>query len=167
MAVISALNQLYGKAERRGMIRLELVALSLSVSGIMTMLTAMTVIALIPAILALVSFGTATERLLANARWPAIACIVLSTFSMIYRFAPSRRHVSWRHILPGAAAATLLWISSSVGFSFYVSRIGSYDQIYGSLGAMIVLLIWLYVSAIALLIGAGIDAELERDGPPD
>jgi membrane protein len=82
--------------------------------------------------------------------------------AILYRFAPSRRQPQWRWISWGAALATAVWILASAAFSYYVSRFGSYDAMYGSLGAVIVLLLWFWLSAFVLLIGATLNAETEH-----
>ena len=96
------------------------------------------------------------------ARWPILAILVALGFAVIYRWGPSRTNPHWRWISWGSGIATLLWLIGSALFSLYVSRFGSYDATYGALGAVVVLLLWLWVSALVLLIGAEIDAELDQ-----
>ena len=86
---------------------------------------------------------------------------------MIYRLGPSRAQARWEWISPGAIISTILWIAGSAGFSFYVTKFATYNKTYGSLGAVIVLLMWLYVSAYFMLIGATINAEAERQTEKD
>ena len=90
-----------------------------------------------PAILAFLPFRSATEALLARSRWPIMTVFVLFTLCLIYRFAPCRAHGQWTRIAIGAAVAAIIWVLGSAGFSLYVSDIGSYDRIYGSLGAVV------------------------------
>jgi membrane protein len=87
--------------------------------------------------------------------------------SAVYRFAPSRREAQWRWVSWGAVAATVLWLSGSAGFSLYVSAFGSYDKTYGSLGAVVILLLWFWLSALSVLIGAAINAESEHQTARD
>ena len=100
--------------------------------------------------------------------------IVLTLFllALVYRFGPSREDPQWRWITPGSVFAALVWLAASLGFSYYVSNFANYDRMYGSLGAVIILLFWLYISFYIVLLGAEINAAVERYGeengvPPD
>jgi membrane protein len=93
-------------------------------------------------------------------RRPFLAGLAVTGLAIVYRFAPCRYGKRWRWISPGAIAATLLWIVGSAGFSFYVSRFGSYDKTYGSIGAVVVLLMWFYVTAYIILAGAELDTAI-------
>jgi membrane protein len=95
-------------------------------------------------------------------RWPLLAVIALVALALLYRFAPNRRRPRWQWLSLGAVAATTLWLAASVGFSHYVSAFGSYDRTYGSLGAVMILLLWFYITAYATLLGAELNAEIER-----
>jgi membrane protein len=97
------------------------------------------------------------------AKWPALVLIVMITFAVLYHTAPNVRPHKFRIVTWGSAIAVLLWIGASALFALYVSNFGSYSTTYGSLGAVIVFLVWLWLSNLALLLGAVIDAELERD----
>ena len=90
-----------------------------------------------------------------------MAVVVVVGFAVIYRYAPSRSHPDWKWITWGSGIAALLWMVGSVIFSYYVSHFGSYDATYGALGSVVVLLLWFWVSATVLLIGAEIDAEVD------
>ena len=95
-------------------------------------------------------------------RWPILAGVAILALAIVYRYAPDRAEPRWQWISWGAVAATVLWISGSIGFTIYVSTIGSYDKTYGSLGALIVLLLWFYLTAYVVLAGAELNAEIER-----
>jgi membrane protein len=86
---------------------------------------------------------------------------------VLYRFAPDRANPRWRWVSPGALVALVLWLLGSVGFSWYVDNFGKYNQTYGALAAVIILLLWLYLSAFAVLLGAELDAEIERQTARD
>jgi membrane protein len=96
------------------------------------------------------------------AKWPVILLVVMTMFALLYWAAPNVRHPGFRWLTPGAAAGVLLWIAASAGFAFYVANFGSYNKTYGALGAVIVFLVWLWISNLAILLGAELDAELER-----
>ncbi|HJW58254.1 MAG TPA: YhjD/YihY/BrkB family envelope integrity protein, partial [Actinomycetota bacterium] len=96
-------------------------------------------------------------------RWPALVVLVAVALAVFYRLGPDRANPRFRWMSWGALVAVVLWVAVSAGFSWYVSNFGSYGQTYGSLGAVIVLLLWLWLSALAALIGAELDAEIERE----
>ena len=96
------------------------------------------------------------------AKWPVIVVIVMGMFAVLYYVAPNVRQPRLRWITPGGVLAVLMWLVVSAGFGFYVANFGSYDKTYGSLGGVIVFLVWLWLSNLALLFGAEFDAELER-----
>jgi membrane protein len=101
------------------------------------------------------------EQIIAIARWPLLALLVLGLLAALYRFGPCRRSPKWVWVSVGSAFSTTLWLIASVCFSYYVAHFAQYDKIYGSLGAVIVLLFWLYLSFYVILLGAEINAELE------
>jgi len=96
------------------------------------------------------------------AKWPVIVVVVMGMFTVLYYFAPNVRQPRLRWVTPGGVLAVVLWLLASAGFALYVANFGSYDKTYGSLGGVIVFLIWLWLSNLALLFGAEFDAELER-----
>ena len=96
------------------------------------------------------------------AKWPVIVAIVMGMFAVLYYVAPNVRQPRLRWITPGGVVAVLAWLVVSAGFAVYVANFGSYDKTYGSLGGVIVFLVWLWLSNLALLFGAEFDAELER-----
>src|SRR3954462_6564114 len=98
------------------------------------------------------------------AKWPALVLIVMFTFALLYHTAPNVRPRRFRIVTWGSAIAVLLWIAASAAFALYVGNFSSYNTTYGSLGAVVVFLVWLWLSNLALLLGAVIDAELEREG---
>jgi membrane protein len=95
-------------------------------------------------------------------RWPILAGIVTFALAIVYRYAPDRAKPRWQWISWGSIAATALWILGSLAFTIYVSKVGSYDKTYGSLGAVIILLLWFYLTAYVILAGAELNAEIER-----
>ena len=105
--------------------------------------------------------GSPWHEVLGFVRWPILAGVAILALAIVYRYAPDRAEPRWQWISWGAVAATVLWISGSIGFTIYVSRIGSYKT-YGSLGALIVLLLWFYLTAYVVLAGAELNAEIER-----
>lgn len=99
--------------------------------------------------------------------WPILIVLGSIGLAAAYRFLPSRREAKWRWVTWGGVVATLIWVAASAGFSFYVANFGNYDKTFGSLGAVVVLLSWLYLSAYVVLIGACFNAEMERQTARD
>jgi membrane protein len=167
VSLMEGLNIAYEEQEKRGMIRYQTVALTLTVAMIIFAILALGLIAAVPAVVELAPLGNAIKTIGVIAPWPVL--IILSTigFAAVYRFAPARREAKSRWVTLGGVVATLLWIVGSIGFSFYVQKFGSYDKTFGSLGAVVVLLTWLYLTAYAVLLGACFNAEMERQTARD
>jgi len=166
-ALIIALNIAYDEHEMRGMLALNLLAFGLTIFLILVLAAAVVVTVAVPVVLNLVSLGTLPATLANWLRWPLLALVGLLALGILYRYGPSRREARWRWLPVGSIVAGVLWIGASVLFSTYVQYFGSYNATYGSLGAVIVLLLWLYITAAAVIIGAGINAESERQTSRD
>ena len=115
----------------------------------------------------LLTVGSATKWLLLLVQWPLLIVLVMAGLALLYRFGPDRDKPQWRWVTPGAIAATVLWIVASIGFTFYVANFNSYNKTYGSLGGVVILLTWLYLSALMVLLGAAINAQSERQTRKD
>jgi len=161
-ALISGLNIANETEEERGFITQQLVALALTVGAVFFAIVAFAVVALLPIVVDVFPLPDSLKTTLGLGRWPLLVVMVSFALAAVYRFGPSREHPKWRWITWGAATATVLWIVGSAAFSLYASRFGSYDATYGSLAAPVILLLWFWVSALAVLLGAEIDAELEH-----
>jgi membrane protein len=96
------------------------------------------------------------------AKWPGLLIVVMTMFAVLYYIAPNVRQPRFRWITPGGILAVLLWVAASAGFGVYIANLGSYDRTYGTLASVIVFLVWLWITNLALLLGAEFDAELER-----
>jgi membrane protein len=166
-ALIKGLNIAYHEQETRGFVKLRGLALLLTIGGIVVVLGALALIAVLPAVLRNLGLGRAGELAISIGRWPALVVLVAVALAVLYRLGPDRATPRLRWVSWGAAAAVVLWVAVSAGFSYYVSNFGKYGQTYGSLGAVIVLLLWLWLSALAALIGAELDAEIERQTARD
>jgi membrane protein len=125
-------------------------------------IAALALVAVLPAALALLPVSDAWGDLLGLVRWPLLAGIVTLALAIVYRYAPDRAEPKWQWISWGSGAATALWILGSIAFTTYVSKVGSYDKTYGSLGAVIILLLWFYLTAYVILAGAELNAEIKR-----
>jgi membrane protein len=162
-SLMKGLNIIYDEEESRGFVKLRGLALLLTIGAIVVVLGALALIAVLPAVLREIGLGRAGELAVSIGRWPALIILVAAALAVLYRLGPDRANPRFRWMSWGALVAVVLWIAVSAGFSFYVSNFGSYGQTYGSLGAVIVLLLWLWLSALAALIGAELDAEIERE----
>lgn len=166
-ALMTACNVAYDEEERRGVVRLNGVALLLTLGTILFLGLSLVLVAVVPAVTALVGLGGAAQAAVQVGRWAGLALLVLGSLSLLYRFAPSRRGAKWRWVTWGSGLATALWLGASALFSLYVSNFGSYDETYGSLGAIVVLLFWLFLTAYVVMLGAELNAELEHQTARD
>jgi membrane protein len=157
-----AVNTCYGEKENRTFVRFNLHAVALTAGLALFGIAALALLASLPAALSLLPVPEAWDSTIALVRWPILALIVIIALAIIYHYAPERAQPKWQWVSWGALAATALWLLGSAAFTIYVSKVGSYDKTYGSLGAVIILLLWLYLSAYVTLIGAELNAEIER-----
>ncbi|MBW7849679.1 MAG: YihY/virulence factor BrkB family protein [Rhodospirillales bacterium] len=166
-AIIAAANIVFEEEEKRGFFKLTAVSLALTLGGVLFAVTALIFVAVLPAVVGLLDLGGLGRLIISLVRWPILGLLVIVGLGLVYRYAPSRETAKWRWVSWGAVTATLLWLIASILFSLYVANFGSYNETYGSMGAVIVLLAWLYVSAYVVLIGAELDAEMERQTARD
>jgi membrane protein len=160
--LITSLNIAYEEKERRGFFKLNLLALGLTVALVLGGLVVIALVAVLPAAVQLIGLRDATRWLLLGLEWPLLVVVVMFGLAAIYRYAPAREKPQWRWVSPGAIAATSLWIIGSIAFTVYVANFNSYDKTYGSLGGVVILLTWLYLSALVVLLGAAINAQSEK-----
>lgn len=160
-ALMRGLNAIYGTPNRKSW-RHYLAALALTGVLVLVALVALTAVVVTPIVLSFLPLGTWTELALRGTRWLVAISVLLAGLSIVYRYGPNRTCVRMRWLTPGAIAVVVLWAAASLGFSYYLSNFGNYNEVYGSIGAVIALLMWLYISAFLLLLGAGLNVELER-----
>lgn len=160
--LMTAIHICYGEEEKRGFVRFNLHAVALTGGLALFGIAALVLVAVLPAALAFLPVPDAWGDVIALVRWPILAGIVIIALAIIYHYAPDRARPKWRWVSWGAVVATTLWILGSVAFTIYVSKVGNYDRTYGSLGAVIILLLWLDLSAYITLIGAELNAEIDR-----
>ena len=161
-AVFDALNVVYNVEEKRSFIKLNAVSLIFTLAGIAFMLLAIGSVVLIPILLKSLPLGSVAGLVLGYARWPLVLIGIGLALSFIYRFGPDRENAQWRWITWGSGAAAVIWIAASLLFSWYAANFGSYNKTYGSLGAVIGFMTWMWISTIVILLGAEIDAAMER-----
>ncbi len=161
-AIIDALNVVYDEKEERGFFKLNAVSLAFTLGGLVGILAAIGLVIAAPIVLATVGLGSVSEVLLKYARWPALAALILLGLALLYRYGPSRKTPKWKWISVGSAVATVTWLIGSGLLSYYLSNYGNYDATYGSLGAAIGLMIWMWMSTIVILLGAELNSEIEH-----
>jgi membrane protein len=163
--LMQALTVVSDETEDRGSLSFYLTAAALTLGFILFGVLSLFLVAVIPAVLNWLALRDLWSAAVSLIRWPILTGLGFVGLSVIYRFAPSRS--TRRGISVGAIAATLLWIIGSLGFSFYVARFGSYDRTYGALGAVVILLMWFYLTDYIILAGAGLDVEIAKRASPD
>jgi len=161
-ALMTGLNIANEQEEKRSFIMQQIAALALTLGAIVLGMIALAALAVLPVLIGFLPLPVEVKTALDLGRWPLLALLVAFALAVVYRFGAYKEHPKWRWISWGAAIATVLWIIGSAAFSYYVSNFGSYDATYGSLAAPVVLLLWFWLSALIVLIGAEIDAELEH-----
>jgi membrane protein len=165
-AVFDGLNVAYGETEKRSFVRLTAIALLFTVGAIVFVLVALAAVVALPVALSYIPLPGLTSVVLNIARWPILFVIVTFALSIFYRYGPSHAAPKWRWISWGSVSATILWLAASILFSWYVAYFGSYNKTYGSLGAIIGFMTWIWLSVIAVLLGGQLNAEIERQTGP-
>jgi membrane protein len=167
VSLIQALNIVYEEDEKRGTIRYNALALGMTFIAILFALVALILIAAIPPLLKFLPIGDNLKIAGYIIPWPILFVLVSVGLAATYRFLPSRREAKWRWVSWGGIIATIVWVAASAGFSIYVAKFGNYDKTFGSLGAVVVLLTWFYLSAYVVLVGACFNAEMEHQTARD
>jgi membrane protein len=166
-AAIDALNVIYEQRESRSFIKLNLVALAFTLFGFAAFLLAMAAIVVLPLILSPIGFSNLTETVTRIARWPVLLIVLLLGLATLYRYGPDRRTARWQWVSIGSVFATLTWFVASFLFSWYLTNFANYNATYGSLGAVVGLMIWLWISTVVVLLGAELNAEIEHQTARD
>ncbi len=166
-ALITALNIAYDEEEKRGFVRLTAVALGLTLGMMVVLFVALAIVAGVPAVIGLFELPDWLRWTIQLARWPLLFILAVVALAVIYSYAPSRDEPRWSWASPGAFVGTALWLLGSIAFSVYAGKFGSYNETYGTLSAVVVLMMWLFVSAYAVVIGAEVNAEVERQTQRD
>ncbi|WP_371156284.1 YihY/virulence factor BrkB family protein [Jannaschia sp. 2305UL9-9] len=165
-ALMQGMNAVYGERSRAGLAQYYY-AYMLTISLILVALVAIGAIVIAPVIMSFVPLGKLAGLALDIVRWTLAIAVLMAGASIVYRYGPNRRNARIAWVTPGAIMAVGLWAIASVGFSIYLSEFGNYNEVYGSIGAVIALMMWLFISGFLLLLGAALNAELERHTKPD
>jgi membrane protein len=166
-ALFDALNVVYGEKEKRGFIKLNVISLAFTIGALLFMVLALAAITVLPVVLNALGLATATEWLIELGKWPLLLTGVALGIAFVYRYGPSREKPQWRWVTWGSAVAAIAWLIMSLLFSWYSANFGSYDKTYGSLGAAIGFMTWMWLSSTVILVGAELDAEMEHQTKRD
>ncbi|GEP09252.1 hypothetical protein MGN01_10970 [Methylobacterium gnaphalii] len=165
-AMFDALNVVYEEEEKRNFFWLNLRSLTFTIGALLFVILALSAIVVLPLVFNFIGLGDGAWAL-AMLRWPALLIVLLGGLTILYRYGPSREPARWRWVGVGGAVAGLLWIIASILFSWYVASFGSYNETYGSLGAVIGFMTWIWISATIVLLGGEINAEIEHQTARD
>jgi membrane protein len=167
VALMAALNVAYGEEEKRGFFKQILVSSAFTVGAVLGFVAVLLLGVAVPFALQLLPLGNAAEVVLLILRWAMLWTVAIAGLAVAYRYAPDRDDAQWRWITPGSLIAATLWLAGSLLFALYVRNWGSYGETYGALGGVVVLLMWFYLSAYIIILGAEINAEIERQTVED
>ncbi|QFU17393.1 YihY/virulence factor BrkB family protein [Microvirga thermotolerans] len=166
-ALLGALNVAYDETEKRSFLRLLLVSLCFTLGAIVFIIVLINLVVGVPLLVRFLHLGFAGEALIAVLPALLMFGVALFGLAMLYRYGPSRRVARWRWITPGSVVAAALWLVFSILFSWYLSNWADYSATYGSLGTIIGVMMWLYLSLWVVLVGAEINAEIEHQTAQD
>ena len=158
-ALMLGLNTIHGR-QNRSNLRHYLISLVLTLALLGVSIFTLSAVVIVPIIFTVIPLGPATAMYVEAFRWASAIFVLLAALAVIYRFGPNNRGERLQWITPGAVFAVVLWAIASYGFSLYLTNFANYNQVYGSIGAAIILLIWLYISAFLVLLGAVVNLQL-------
>jgi len=173
-ALFDAMNLAYEEEEKRGFIHINLLSGVFTLGALAIGIALLLTVGVVPAALALLHVDHWAETIVRVTRWPLLFLFVAAAISLVYRFGPSREPAKWRWLSWGAVLSTIVWMACSFGFSWYLQNFANYNATYGSLGAVIGFMIWIWLSTTILIVGATVNAEMEHQtehdtttGPPE
>jgi membrane protein len=161
-AIFDALNIVYGEGEKRSFIKLNAVTLFVTLGIVVFILLTLAAVVALPVVLTYIPLPGVTAFIVRIGRWPILFALVTLGLAVLYRYGPSRTEPRWRWITWGSVSAAVVWLAASALFSWYVASFGSYNKTYGSLGAIIGFMTWIWISIIVVLVGAKLNAEMEH-----
>ncbi|HEX7035598.1 MAG TPA: YihY/virulence factor BrkB family protein [Pseudomonadales bacterium] len=166
-ALMAATNIAYDEREERSFIKQTLVAFAFTIAAVIGFIVVIAIGIGAPVAIEAIGLGSSVEMLLAALRWVLLWLFGVLALAVVYRFAPDRHQPRWRWVTWGSAIAVTLWIVASVLFSLYVRNFASYNETYGALGGVVILLMWFYLSGYVVVLGAEINAEMEHQTAED
>lgn len=152
----------YETVNERGFIKQNGLTLLFTFGAVILLIISMLLIVGFPALVGLIGLPSGIENFIDWGRWVLLAIILIWFLGLVYRYAPDKSTPGFKWVLPGSLVATVLWLIASWGFSYYVSNFGSYGSMYGSISAVVVMLLWLFITSFIILLGAGLNSEIEK-----
>lgn len=165
--LVRAVNVAYDEPARDSFVKTRGLALALALGAIAFAIVALGLVAVLPAALSEVGLGSVARVAMNLLRWPLLFLAMITGLAVLYRLAPNRAGSQWRWVSWGAVLATTGWVVASILFSIYTANFGNYNETYGSLGAVVLLLLWLFLTALFVILGAEINSEMERQTTRD
>jgi membrane protein len=162
-AIMGALNIVYKREETRSFTRQNLIAISFTIASLVVFAFNVYAVVAVPQVLQSAGYAEFSSNAVQTLRWPVLAFLMALSLALVYRYGPDRNDRQWRWLSLGSVVATALWLGGSSLFSWYVSSFNSYDKIYGSFGAVVILLYWLWLTAFAALLGAELDMQIKSE----
>lgn len=166
-ALFDGLNIAYNETESRGFIKKNALTLMVTVAIVVGGVFAISLVALVPAVLHMLPLPDFARGAVDLLRWPLVAFMIIAFLAWLYRVAPDREPAEWRWLSAGSVVATILWLVGSGLFSWYIDTFGAMDKTYGTFAAVVILMLWLLLTAFAILIGAELNGELEHQTAQD
>jgi membrane protein len=160
--LIEAVNRAYDERETRGFVKMKTLSLAFTIGAILFVVVSFALITILPSVLAKSSLGTAGRVVAGVLRWIILLGGMVVGLALLYRFGPNRDDARWRWVTPGALVAAVTWVIGSILFSIYTANFAKYNETYGSLGAVVIMLLWLFLTALVVILGAEINCEIER-----
>lgn len=167
LAIFDAMNVAYEEKEKRSLVRLNLTGLCFTLCAIAFAIVMVALVGVMPVVLSYLWLDQFKEHMALLLRWPLLLLVVAVAVTMVYRFGPSREAAKVRWMTWGAVLTTVAWAAMSLGFSFYLENFANYNATYGTLGALIGFLIWIWLSVVILIVGGELNAELEHQTARD
>jgi membrane protein len=161
-AIFDALNIVYGEEEKRGFLKLNAITLFVTLGIVVFILLTLAAVVAVPVALTYIPLPGLITLVVKIGRWPILFALVTTALAVLYKYGPSRTEPRWRWITWGSVSAAIVWLAASALFSWYVASFGSYNKTYGSLGAVIGFMTWIWISIIVVLVGAKFNAEIEH-----
>jgi membrane protein len=166
-SLFDALNTIYHEREKRSFFRRTLISFGFTLGIIGFVTIALCAVVVVPIVLNFIGLGSVSKLMLSILRWPFMLIVTIIGLTFVYRYGPSRNPARLQWVSWGSAIAAVSWISVSLAFSYYVANFGSYNKTYGSLGAVVGFMTWIWISSITVLMGAELNAELEQQTQRD
>ncbi|MBA3282497.1 MAG: YihY/virulence factor BrkB family protein [Acidimicrobiia bacterium] len=165
--LLTALSLVYDEPEDRKFVKLRGTALILTIGAIVGFVISLGLIAATPALARLVGLGSTGKIVATVLRWPLLAALVVGGLAVIYKWGPNRDRAKWRWVSWGSGIAAVIWLVASAGFALYAAVAGDFQESYGSVGGVVVMMLWLFLSVFSVLLGAEVNAEMEHQTARD